>query len=181
MKVAISSTGPDLDSELDPRFGRCQYFLVVDLDDTSFEVVRNSSASLTTGAGIQAAKLVVDSGAELVLTGKAGPNAERVLSAAGVKTVSQLSGIVRDVVEKFKEGEIDIAAEPNTQSRDTRNLRSTTTMKRGSVGRGQGGRFRGGPPGHCVCPSCGESIVHQRGIPCFEEECPRCGARMIRE
>jgi len=52
---------------------------------------------------------------------------------------------------------------------------------RGASGRGGGGRFAAGPGGYCVCPSCGEKAVHQQGVPCFEEKCPKCGTAMIRE
>jgi hypothetical protein len=62
MKIAISSTGPSVDSTVDPRFGRCQFFLIVELDNMSFEAVPNVTNTLEGGAGIQAAKLVVDRG-----------------------------------------------------------------------------------------------------------------------
>lgn len=45
------------------------------------------------------------------------------------------------------------------------------------------GRFRGaraGGPNVCVCPACGYSEPHQRGIPCNEHTCPKCGSRMTR-
>lgn len=49
-------------------------------------------------------------------------------------------------------------------------------------GRGrQPGGFGLGPDGNCVCPSCGEKVPHQRGVPCYEAECPKCGSRMTRE
>ncbi len=82
MKIAISSTGPDLDSQVDPRFGRCEYFLIVELDDMSFEALDNTSAASEGGAGIQSAKLVVDKGARAVVTGSVGPNAAKILSEA---------------------------------------------------------------------------------------------------
>jgi len=50
-------------------------------------------------------------------------------------------------------------------------------------GRGMGGRMGGraaGPGGFCVCPSCGEKISHQAGIPCFDRSCPKCGTKMVR-
>jgi hypothetical protein len=46
---------------------------------------------------------------------------------------------------------------------------------------GQGGGFGAGPGGNCVCPSCGERAVHQLGIPCYKQRCPKCGAAMTRE
>ncbi len=48
-------------------------------------------------------------------------------------------------------------------------------------GRGRKGGFAAGPGGNCVCPNCGEKTQHQRGTPCYEMECPKCGAKMTRE
>ncbi|RLB00963.1 MAG: hypothetical protein DRG83_10810 [Deltaproteobacteria bacterium] len=48
----------------------------------------------------------------------------------------------------------------------------------GGQGRGFGGR---GPGGTCVCPACGEKVPHQRGVPCPQVKCPKCGASMVRE
>lgn len=51
----------------------------------------------------------------------------------------------------------------------------------GGGGRGRMGGFGGGPGGNCVCPSCGKKAPHQRGVPCYEQKCPECGANMTRE
>ncbi len=46
----------------------------------------------------------------------------------------------------------------------------------------QGGRGYGrGPGGNCVCPSCGYKEPHTPGTPCYQKQCPKCGARMVRE
>ena len=85
MKVAISSSGRDLNAQLDPRFGRCSYFLIIDTQDMSFEVFENENAALGGGAGIQAAQFVASKGAKAVLTGNCGPNVMQTFSAAGVQ------------------------------------------------------------------------------------------------
>ena len=85
MKIAISATGSTLDAEVDPRFGRCQYFIIADPQTMEFEVVDNSSAMAAGGAGISAAQMIADKGVEAVLTGNCGPNAYQVLSAAGIR------------------------------------------------------------------------------------------------
>jgi len=79
MRVAVSSTGNKLDSQIDPRFGRCTYFLIIETDDMSFEVVNNENIALGGGAGIQSAQFVASKGVSAVLTGNCGPNAVRTL------------------------------------------------------------------------------------------------------
>ena len=83
MKVAVSSTAKDLEAQIEPRFGRCPYFIIVDTDDMSFEAFDNESMSLGGGAGIQSAQFVASKGAKVVITGNVGPNAVSTLSAAG--------------------------------------------------------------------------------------------------
>ncbi|MGD2270028.1 MAG: NifB/NifX family molybdenum-iron cluster-binding protein [Desulfobacterales bacterium] len=104
MKIAVSSKGKDLKSELDPRFGRCAFFLIVDPDDMSIEVFNNESGNLAGGAGIQAAQFVASKGVNAVITGNCGPNAIDTLAAAGIKLFVGQSGVIRDVVSQFKEG-----------------------------------------------------------------------------
>ena len=64
MKIAISASGQNLDAEVDPRFGRCQYFIIADTDTEEFEALDNSSASAAGGAGISAAQMIVGKGVE---------------------------------------------------------------------------------------------------------------------
>jgi predicted Fe-Mo cluster-binding NifX family protein len=101
MKVAVSATGPSLQAEVDPRFGRCPSFVLVETENLSFEAVPNRSASLAGGAGIQSAQLMVQRGVKAVLTGHCGPNAQQALSAAGIQVVDGCSGTVAEVVERF--------------------------------------------------------------------------------
>lgn len=116
MKIGISSTGKDLDDQVDSRFGRCQYFLIVDTDTMSFEYISNESAMSSGGAGIQAAQSVVKAGVEAVITGNMGPNAFQTLSAAGIKVVTGVSGTVKDAVEKYKKGELKETTAPSVGS-----------------------------------------------------------------
>jgi predicted Fe-Mo cluster-binding NifX family protein len=92
VKIAISAAGPTLDAEVDPRFGRCQYFIIADTETTDFEVINNASAMSSGGAGISAAQMIADKGVEAVLTGNCGPNAYQVLSPAGIKVITGVSG-----------------------------------------------------------------------------------------
>jgi predicted Fe-Mo cluster-binding NifX family protein len=113
MKIAISATGASLDAEVDPRFGRCQYFIIVDPDTMEFEAVENSSAIASGGAGISAGQVIAGKGVEAVLTGNCGPNAYQVLSAAGIKIVSGVSGKVKDAVQDYKSGKLQADSQPN--------------------------------------------------------------------
>jgi len=113
MKIAVTATEPSLDARMDPRFGRCPYFLVVETDDASFEAVENQSVSLGGGAGIQSAQLMASKGVQTVLTGNCGPNAYQTLAAAGIAVIVGCGGTVADAVEQFKAGQLNAAAEPS--------------------------------------------------------------------
>jgi predicted Fe-Mo cluster-binding NifX family protein len=114
MKVAVTSKGTLLESEVDPRFGRAPYILIVDTDSLSFEAMDNSdNVNAFKGAGIQAATMISDKGAEVLMTGYCGPKAFATLEAAGVKVVSDISGKVLDAVTAIKEGKVSYSAAPN--------------------------------------------------------------------
>ena len=104
-ELHVTSSGQSLDDIMDPRFGRCQYFIISDTDNAQFEVIENPAINAGGGAGIQAAQLIANKGVEAVLTGNVGPNAYDTLTAAGIKIVVGLTGItVRQAVEGFKTG-----------------------------------------------------------------------------
>ena len=113
MRIAITAAGPTLEAEVDPRFGRCPHFVIVETDDMSFEAVANSSQALGQGAGIQAARTMVDSNVRHVLTGNCGPNAHQALSAAGISVIVGCGGTVRGAVEQFKAGQLRPTDGPN--------------------------------------------------------------------
>jgi predicted Fe-Mo cluster-binding NifX family protein len=104
MKIAISSTGKDLDCQIDPRFGRCQYFIFVDPETMEFEVAENQGLAAMGGAGVQAAQLVVQKGANALITGNLGPNAASALSASGIKVYLVPGGTIKEVAETYKSG-----------------------------------------------------------------------------
>jgi len=112
MKICVSATGSNLDAQIDPRFGRCLYLIVVDSETMQFEAIPNMAAGATGGAGIQAAQTIVDKGAKVVITGNVGPNAFGSLSAAGMEIITGASGTIREVIEKFKKGELQRTGAP---------------------------------------------------------------------
>ena len=113
MKIAISAMGATLDTEIDPRFGRCQYFIIVDPDTMNFETLNNSSGMGSGGAGISTAQLIAGKGVEAILTGNCGPNAYQVLSAAGIKVITGVSGKVKDAIQSYKSGKLQASSQPN--------------------------------------------------------------------
>jgi predicted Fe-Mo cluster-binding NifX family protein len=116
-KIAISCNEPSLDAAVDPRFGRAAGFLVIDVDTMEFEYLNNGASQvMAQGAGIQAAEIIARSGATAVLTGYVGPKAFQALSAVGIRVAQDLENIpVRQAVERFKNGSLELATEPNRQ------------------------------------------------------------------
>ena len=114
MKIAVTARGSELESEVDSRFGRAAWFIVVDTETGAYEAVDNSAGvEASSGAGVEAARKLVDRGVEAVLTGHCGPNAFRVLRAAGIEVVLGASGTVAEATEAFKEGRLSPAADPD--------------------------------------------------------------------
>jgi predicted Fe-Mo cluster-binding NifX family protein len=115
MKIAVSSSGTDQSARVDPRFGRCAYFLVIDTESGKTEAVANAAQSAGGGAGIQAAQTVADHGAETVLTGNVGPNAHRALQAAKISVITGVSGTVSDALKAFQDGKYKATESPTVQ------------------------------------------------------------------
>ena len=106
MRIAVTAQGADLDSAMDPRFGRCRNFVIVDSDSDKFEAFSNESVTASGGAGTQSAQFLANKGVGTVITGNVGPNAARALEAAGIKVYSAASGTVRDALEAYKVGKL---------------------------------------------------------------------------
>ena len=141
MKIAISANGQNLDAEVDPRFGRCQYFIIADTETEEFEALDNSSATAAGGAGISAAQMIVKKGVEAVLTGNCGPNAHQVLSPAGIKVITGVSGKIKDAIAEYKLGTYTAAQQANVPDHFGMGGNSGMGMGRG-MGKG-GGRGMG--------------------------------------
>ena len=116
MKIAVTSTGPSLDDNVEVRFGRCPYFLIIDTNTMQLEAIENPNIALGGGAGIQSAQLMSEKGVTTVLTGNCGPNAFSVFGQAGIQVIVGVSGPVRNAVEQFKTGALSSASGPNVVS-----------------------------------------------------------------
>lgn len=116
MKICITSEGASLGSNVDPRFGRCPFFIIYDTDNDTFEAIENTSRQAMGGAGIQSGQLMVSKGVGAVLSGNFGPNAFRVLQTANIKTYSGISGTVKETIEKYKSGLLTDTSAPDVDS-----------------------------------------------------------------
>ena len=103
-KICITSLGPNMDSEMDPKFGRAHFFLIFDQEGEDFEVLENPNRELGHGAGIQTAQLIANQNVGVVLSGAFGPKASQVLDTAGIQMKSGYTGLVKDVLAKFRSG-----------------------------------------------------------------------------
>jgi len=140
VKIAVCAMTGSLESPLDPRFGRCACFAVVDTDTREVEAVANPGATLGQGAGIQAAQAVSAKQVAVVIAGNLGPNTHQALAAAGVKVYSGATGTVNNAVDQYLAGslqEIGGATVPSHFGMGSG----------GGTGFGGGGRGRGGVGG----------------------------------
>lgn len=125
MKICITAVSNNLESQLESRFGRSPWFIVIDPETMEYEAVPNSALKSMHGAGIQAARLVAEKGVNVVISGNIGPNAYSALSSEGITVIAGVSGIVKNVIERYNKGEL-------------RQLKSPTV--KGHSGRGNRGR-----------------------------------------
>lgn len=117
MKIAIASSGRDMQAQLDPRFGRAPFFVVYDTDTEQFQVVDNAvNLNAAQGAGIQSAQNVASTGADAVIGANFGPKAVQVLQAAGLRMFLCDASTVGEALDKYTAGELVEAAGANVRS-----------------------------------------------------------------
>ena len=117
MKICITSQGDNLDSNVDPRFGRCQYFIFLETDTLEFEAIQNPNIEAMGGAGVMSAQFVASREVNAILTGNIGPNAFRTLQAAGIGVFAGASGTIKEAVDKYKKGEFKETQNPSVGSK----------------------------------------------------------------
>ena len=108
MKIAISSTGKDLESDIDSRFGRCNYFLIIEIKNKEIKNVKaieNTAKEQMGGAGIKAGEIVSNEKVDAVITNNLGPRAFSVFEQFKIKVYSG-EGKIKDVVQGFIEGKL---------------------------------------------------------------------------
>ena len=117
MKIAVPAQDGNLDAKIDMRFGRAKCFILVDLDICEFDVVDNKqNIQAPAGAGIQAAQIVADHNADVLVAGNCGPKAFMTLKAADIKVFVGMDGTVRKAIESYKDGKLKLAEEANVEA-----------------------------------------------------------------
>jgi len=116
MKLAITSKGQDLNAEVDPRFGRAAYIIIVETDTLAFEVIDNAlNKESFKGAGIQAAANICNKGVKVLLTGFCGPNAFKTLEAADIKVANDACGTIQHAIDHYLAGKFEFASDANVE------------------------------------------------------------------
>ena len=183
MRIAFSTNGRDLDSLIDPAFGRCRYFIVVEPVTSSFDIVENPGFGMTSGAGIKAAEMLANLNVDRVVTGSVGPNARPILNSADVE-IANGSGTIRDALENIVSGTIKDAVE-NIVSGTIKDAVENIGSVKGSNENDMGGEpvipGKRRPEGFCYCPKCKYTTENDHGGPCFNLKCPQCGIIMERK
>lgn len=122
MKIVVSALGETADSPVDERFGRARYFVCYDMESGTYEVYGNHGADVNMqGAGRQAARLVEQLGADVVLTGHCGPQAFDALQKARIPVHQKAAGTVRDAVAAFLDGALPAFKRPDVKTGFGRN------------------------------------------------------------
>jgi len=117
MRICISAEGKTSDSNVDQRFGRCKYFMFIDIDSMKFEIVENNNINNSEGAGVKAGQLVVSKEIGALLTGNIGPNACQIVNSASIEIYTGIKGKISDVVKDFQSGKFKKTSLPNVDSK----------------------------------------------------------------
>ena len=137
MRICISASSEHLESWIDPRFGRCAYFIIVDSDTLNFEALPNPSISAAHGAGISAAQVVANKDVKVIITGHIGPNAYQALSSTGIKIFTGITGTVKEAIEKYKSGQLKETNQPTAPAHSGLGNRVGLGLG-GGMGKGRG-------------------------------------------
>jgi predicted Fe-Mo cluster-binding NifX family protein len=139
MKVAISANDAGLDAPASPIFGRCSTYVFVDTDDLTTTSIQNPAVGASGGAGIQAAQLVIEQGAQALITGNIGPNALQVFQAAGIPIYTFAGGTVRQAVAELQAGNLQQTVQPTARAHAGMSGMGSGRGMGGGGGRGMGG------------------------------------------
>ncbi len=191
MKTAIAHWN----GRVAPVFDVAERILVVESEGD--RLLSEAEARLPAEAPVRKAAHLAGLGIETLVCGAISRALAEIVETHGIRIVPFVAGELRIVLRAWLGGRL---GEPSFRMPGCRSLgRGLTGRGRQEaimIGRGQGGRGRGaggggkgrgggalaaGVGGVCVCPKCSHSEPHQRGIPCVQRPCPKCGTAMIRK
>ena len=116
MKIAITAQGKELSSEIDLRFGRAKWLIVIDTETGDYQVHDNVvNLNAAQGAGIQTGQNIANLGVEIVITGNVGPNAFKTLNAADVRIFLAEKQTVQKAIDSFKAGKLKEVNQANVK------------------------------------------------------------------
>jgi predicted Fe-Mo cluster-binding NifX family protein len=136
MNICVTASGEGLDSEVDPRFGRCSYFVIYDPETRNVESISNAAAVASGGTGIKAAEIIANAGVNVLLTGTVGPNAFSIFSELGIDVQVGAKGTVGEAIRQYEAGELQSIRSPN--STPGSGMRKGNGMGKGMKGGGMG-------------------------------------------
>lgn len=116
MRVAIPATSNNLEGSIDSRFGRCSHFIIVELNNMSFEAFENKAQYEGHGAGTMAAQNIVNYKVQAVISNQYGPNAFMTLKAANINLYI-FRGTIKDALVKLKNNELPQTTQPSSDGR----------------------------------------------------------------
>ncbi len=204
MKIAISTDA----GFVSPHFGRCPTFTLAEIE--SGEILNIEEISNPGHHPGYLPDFLSERGVSCIICGSMGNRAQGLFAQKGIDAFWGVDGRVDQVIQKYAKGELErglSSCQPGsgkgygiekTESIIPIQGEEGGIMPRGDgtgpggqgpgsgrgMGRGGGrGRMGGqglGLGGDCVCPSCGTRVAHQRGVPCYQVSCPKCGAKMTR-
>ncbi len=160
MKIAYSTDGQSPEDAIQPAFGRCRRFLIVDDERGEFRLLPNPGAASSGGAGVRAAEALAAARVNRVVTGSVGPNARAVLERAGIAIEEGRRGAIRDHLPALPRPSASGSAEAVPS-------RAVSAAPRNAAG-------------WCFCERCGYRSAEDEGVPCFKLRCPDCGAALER-
>ncbi len=199
MRIAFSAW----DGRIAPLFDVSEHARVIEAEDGV--IVSSTDEYILADSPARRAFWMAARGVSVLVCGAVSRQLLTLLSAYGIEVRPFVSGDLDEIVEAWMSGRLETPAFDmpgcpwgSMGSTGRRCRKGRSDMQGGGAGRGAGGGGGGGgrtgtgargrmggmalgPSGRCVCTACGYSEPHERGVPCYDRKCPRCGTKLSRE